>query len=773
MNDSMRAEPGASATIDPFAYFKKHKFTLGALPPNSKEPYTEAKHGLKGAHPNYWHTAEPAEWEWLKSSGRNLAIPAAPNNLLEIDIDVSIVGKAAAYRAYVGLLAKCGIAEPVKPGDPFAPQTRSRSGGWHVYGRLPATLPFDDLKGYCYPVRVRDILPDHPDGDKEVIGFRRTGMYLVAPGSTVDGGEYKLINDAPPYAVSTAMLAMMRDETPGVYTASPESLREVEELLTKLSPSAIAHLNDDEGDRSSKVAAAVGSLIRFGCSDDEIESLIAAHPVGSRFEGDKKRMRKDIERLRKKGFGTAQKGTREMFGSKGAAVVTMDGAAYSPEAGVPLRMDEDKAIADLNTEYAYVRMKGNIVILKEGGKDGIEYLLPQTFRGWHLNDLVRVFRQNKKGETVEVYTPVADVWLRSSRRRQYAGVDFAPAGQAYPGYFNLWTGWGVAALDISLDEAQKRCSLFLDHVHKIVCGGDNDQYRYVLAWMADIVQSPATLKGVALILRGKKGTGKSKVLDILRKVIGMRHTVTVAHGRQLTGNFNSHHVGKLLIVAEESFWSGDKAAEGPLKNLITAETAMIELKGKDCFEVPSFIRVGMITNSDWAVPASEDERRYAVFDVSDTRKDDYDYFAAIDAEMVGGGFEALFTVLQKLDLSAINLRKVPETSGLRKQRAHSLEPHDQFVLDMIHGLDVRGTSLGETAASFTKKDVYDAYTRHSNAQGKTHLLSYNEFSGKFAKATGAKTTKPHGQARRFSLLALAAVREHFSAYAKVDIVEVV
>jgi hypothetical protein len=756
-----------SAT-DPLHYFKKHGFTLGALPPNSKDPYTEEKHGLRGAHPNYWHVAEPAEWEWLKSRGMNLAIPAAPNNLLEIDIDVSIVGKTAAWRAYVGLLAKCGIAEPVNPGDPFLPQTISRSGGWHVYGRLPATLPFDDLKGYCYPVRVRDILPDHPDGNKEVIGFRCTGLYLVAPGSRVDGAEYTLANDAPPYAVPTSMLALMRDETRGVYTPSPESLREVEELLTKLSPSAIAKLNDDEDDRSSKVASAVGSLIRFGCSDDEIVSLIAAHPVGSRFEGDKKRMRKDVDRLRKKGFGTAQKGAKEMFGSKGA-VVTL----YPPsEAGVPRRADLDEAIADLNAEYAYVRMKGNIVILKEGAKDGIEYLLPQTFRGWHANDLVRVFRENTKGESVESYTPVADVWLRHPQRRQYAGVDFAPAGQAYAGYYNLWTGWGVAALDISLEEAQKRCALFLDHVHKIVCGGDNDHYRYVMAWMADIVQNPATLKGVALILRGKKGTGKSKVFDILRKVIGMRHTITVAHGRQLTGNFNSHHAGKLLIVAEESFWSGDRAAEGPLKNMITSETALIELKGKDCFEVPSFIRVGMITNNDWAVPASEDERRYAVFDVSDARKDDYDYFAAIDAEMANGGLGALFTVLQKFDLSVINLRKIPETSGLRKQRAHSLEPHDQFVLDMIHGLAVGGTTLGEAPEKnlFAKQDLFQAYVRHSNAQGKTHLLSFDQFCGKFAKATGGKTIRPSGiQPRKFSLWTLAAVREHFSTYAKVDI----
>jgi len=358
---------------------------------------------------------------------------------------------------------------------------------------------------------------------------------------------------------------------------------------------------------------------------------------------------------------------------------------------------------------------------------------------------------------------VAELWLNSRDRRQYEGVDFAPAGQAEPGHYNLWTGWGVEPKDGC-------CEKFLAHIFNNVCGGNEDYYRYVLAWFADIIQNPAKLKGVALVLRGHKGTGKSKVAEVMRKIIG-RHSITVSHGEQLIGKFNAHLVSKMLIVAEESFWSGDKRAEGPLKHMITAGTATVEMKGKDSFEVPSFSRVMLITNSEWAVPATSDERRYAVFDVGDTNRGDHAYFAAIDAEMAKGGYEALFTLLQKFDLSTVDLRKVPETAGLRAQRERSLEPHDQFVLDMLGGLSVRGTALGDGAITLAKEAVYRAYTDHARAQGRTHLLGYDQFCKKFAKVTGATATRlsTKGRERAFLLLSHKEVQEHFAAYAKIDV----
>jgi hypothetical protein len=437
----------------------------------------------------------------------------------------------------------------------------------------------------------------------------------------------------------------------------------------------------------------------------------------------------------------------------------------------PSPSETEQAIARLNSQYAVVLYKKDAVILKEGTKDGIDFLKIPSFKIWFQNDLVKV--GTKKDGTPE-YMRVAELWLNSPRRRQYEGVEFSPTGKVPHGYYNLWTGWGVAAAPISYEEAFAHCGLFLDHIYQNVCGGNVDHYNYVLAWFADIIQDPANLKGVALVLRGLKGTGKSKVFEVMRNVIG-RHSITVAHGSQLTGRFNAHLVAKLLVVAEESYWSGDKASEGALKTLITARVATIEMKGKDCVEVDAFARVGMVTNNEWAVPASNDERRYAVFDVGEARRGDHAYFAAIDAEMANGGYEALFTLLQRFPLHTVDLRKVPETAGLRKQRERSLEPHDQYVLDLLNGLPVSGKSLGETPILFGKEETHKAYIDRSRERGKIHLLDYTHFCKKFIAATGAKATRPRdvigGRKQMFTLSSREDVRKHFSAYAKVDIEE--
>ena len=67
-----------------------------------------------------------------------------------------------------------------------------------------------------------------------------------------------------------------------------------------------------------------------------------------------------------------------------------------------------------------------------------------------------------------------------------------------------------------------------------------------------------------------------------------------------------------LLFADEAYWPGDKAGEGELKRLITEPTLVIEPKGVDSFQVRNSLHVIIAGNEEWLVPASGDERRFAV-----------------------------------------------------------------------------------------------------------------------------------------------------------------
>lgn len=401
------------------------------------------------------------------------------------------------------------------------------------------------------------------------------------------------------------------------------------------------------------------------------------------------------------------------------------------------------AVEELNQQHALTMVGDKVVVLRETigerGDKELLYLSISAFKAWYSNQSVPVETTNGEGAKTTKYHQKADLWIKSPKRRQFEGVTFAPGGNAPASHYNLWAGYAVEPLDCSLLWAAMKCRRLLSHMKYNLCGGNCAHFRYLLAWAADMLQSPDSKKGVALVMRGKKGTGKSTFADALKFLLG-RHAIKVAHMRHLTGNFNRHLADKLLIVAEESFWAGDKGDEGPLKDMITSPTLTVEAKGIDAVEMRSLCRVMMITNNDWAVPASTDERRYFVLDVGDRRRQDFKYFAAIEDQLAGGGLRALLTLLLNLPLGAVNLRAVPETGALRKQRSLSLDPHDQFAYDAIaDGVLLGREWIGEIEVE--KDALYDDYIESARKRGKMHLLTKAVFAKKFMGATGAKATR--------------------------------
>ena len=317
-----------------------------------------------------------------------------------------------------------------------------------------------------------------------------------------------------------------------------------------------------------------------------------------------------------------------------------------PDIPRPLGFD----IEDLNREYALVKVGSQTVIFQESpGARLVEHQVRMlgidAFKTWYRNRWTEVL--GRDGKIKRITWAIA--WLDSRYRRQYQGVEFFPDANNLPGspqYLNLWSGFAVAPAPAP---DRRRYKTFRDHLLQNICSGDDKLFQWVFGFFAHMVQRPRERVGIALVLRGKMGTGKTKVGEIIGSLFP-RHYFLVDDPRYVTGQFNAHMASCLLLQADEAVWAGDKAAEGRLKGLITAPMQQIEAKGIDPIRLDNYVRLVMTSNEEWVVPAGKDERRFAVLDVDPRCAQHHEYFAEMDLEMANGGLAHLLADLLAFDL---------------------------------------------------------------------------------------------------------------------------
>lgn len=346
----------------------------------------------------------------------------------------------------------------------------------------------------------------------------------------------------------------------------------------------------------------------------------------------------------------------------------MDDLPGQPEAA------KANPVTALNRDHAAVMIGGKFRIVREAAGN-FEVYPPDELHKMNANKRVKVPGEKRT-------EPVTSAWMRHPQRREYlGGLVFNPKGAPADAY-NIWRGWAVQP------DPNASCDLFLAHVRDVICAGSEREYRWLLGWMAHLVQHPEQKPGTAVVLRGDKGAGKDTVGHYLGALFP-RHHVTISQPDHLTGRFNAHMETAILIHLEEGYWAGDHRAEGVLKNLITCQTLEIERKGIDPYKIDHFGRLLITSNAEWVVPATPGERRFFVLDVSSARAKDTGYFGAIWKEQAQGGAGALLHFLQSHDLTGFDVRNPPETAALMRQKLEGLRNVEAWWHDRLSEGDLR------------------------------------------------------------------------------------
>jgi hypothetical protein len=347
----------------------------------------------------------------------------------------------------------------------------------------------------------------------------------------------------------------------------------------------------------------------------------------------------------------------------------------------------------------------------------------EDFRNRYRHIKVTVGR-SEDGKPIE--KAAGNFWIDHPQRRQYETIVFVPGKEVDQAY-NLWRGFACDALP-----GDKHLS-FIEHVKNNVCSGNEEYWKYLLGWCARLVQSPDGPGEVAVVLRGKRGTGKGFFAKVLGQLLG-RHFLQVSDSKHLVGSFNAHLRDTVLLFGDEAFFAGDKRHESVLKTLVTEDHLLIEGKGVDAEAGPNYVHLVLASNEDWVVPAGLDERRFFALDMGDNHKQDFAYFQAIQDDLDSGGLQNLLNFLMTYDLSSYEVRQVPQTKALYDQKMFSLSHEVQWWFNKIQEgrLLKRHT---EWHMSVAKDDLYQDYINEMKDIGGNYRMSKNNFIN-FLKRVG-------------------------------------
>lgn len=330
----------------------------------------------------------------------------------------------------------------------------------------------------------------------------------------------------------------------------------------------------------------------------------------------------------------------------------------------------EQAVKDINKNFAMVRTGDSIAIMEIRRKG--EQIELQQIKDKALFDLFenKPLLINGKREN-----PVKH-WKQSEHRREYLdGIEFNPK-LSTQGKLNLFTGYGVVpSTEGSWDKLRH-------HIYEAICNGEDELFQYFMDWFAHAFQYPLERPETALVLVGGQGTGKSSTLDHFGRLFGDAHRYKDSDCNKIFGRFQEHLIGKQYVFWDEASLRSHRGIISRMKDLITSSQMSIEGKGKSVVSYKNIVRLVIASNDPHVVQASADERRFAIFEISNKFQKDTTHFAEIAQELEEGGYERLLDDLLNWEIKS-DLRKVPMTKGLFYQRVESLDPISKWWFEAL------------------------------------------------------------------------------------------
>jgi hypothetical protein len=275
-----------------------------------------------------------------------------------------------------------------------------------------------------------------------------------------------------------------------------------------------------------------------------------------------------------------------------------------------------------------------------------------------------------------------------------------------------------------LEKKELDLSPVFDHIKSMV-NFNEEHFKYLLSWMAQLIQVPHELTDTCIVIISPEGTGKDLFSDFFSDVINRIYTHNTEKLEQICGKFNSVLGGKLFITVNETNPVESRERIENIKFLTTAKYVSIEAKHKDPITSKHYARYLFISNRLMAFPVENGSRRPVIFKASDKYlktnygvEESVEHFTKLANILHDKNYQYSFLrFLQTYDIKNFNFKNFTKSDLHRELEDNSQSPIISYLADYVK--------------QSKKDDIFRLSTEEA-------LLNYNSVYGKKYQMTQAK-----------------------------------
>jgi len=397
--------------------------------------------------------------------------------------------------------------------------------------------------------------------------------------------------------------------------------------------------------------------------------------------------------------------------------------------GTPLSESDIETLRGMNKKYTHVALGGKNVVIGQKfcpvqGEVNTFESLSEFKSGFLHKPYVGIGKQKNQGAA----------WI------QYPLKNYMPNGAGFypnrkkcpPGVYNFYSGFRVKPIEGD-------CTLYLDHLLKVICDGDEVSCKYMIGFFAHMIQQPDIKPSVAIVVKSVEGTGKGTMMSPMLNMLGS-HSIQTNGAYAIAGRFNSSMTNKLLAFCDEVEMI-DKYLSDRIKALISETTVNLERKGLEIEPLPNYCRFVFASNHARVINAGIRERRYLVLEPSADKAQDSDYFEKLWGWVNNGGSSKLLHYLMNVDISEFNPYKCPQTKALIAEKLDNLSGINRFFYNEIVSKEPFGGK-----ARITAHELVDDFIRW----GKEDDIKINKAAARSStgKMMAALNIEVHGRSDR-------------------------